>query len=53
MDQALEQVKQACLALKDGRGELMPVLVEAALKGATNGEMSDVMRGVFGLVVTE
>ena len=53
VDQALEQVKQACLALKDGRGELMPVLVEAALKGATNGEMSDVMRGVFGWVVTE
>lgn len=53
VDKALEAVKQACLGLRDGQGELMPVLVEAALKGATNGEMCEVMRGVFGWVVTE
>jgi len=53
VDQSLEQVKQASLALKEGDGELMPVLINAALKGATNGEMSEVMRGVFGWIVTE
>jgi len=53
VDKALEQVKGACAALKAGEGDLMPVLVEAARKGATNGEMMDVMRDHFGWVVTE
>lgn len=53
VDQSLVAVKNACLALRDGDGELMPVLIDAALKGATNGEMSEVMRGVFGWLVTE
>ncbi|MBE0599530.1 MAG: acyl-CoA mutase large subunit family protein [Desulfuromonadales bacterium] len=53
VEQALATVKNACLAFRDGSGELMPVLIEAALKGATNGEMCEVMRGVFGWVVTE
>jgi len=53
VDQSLEQVKTACEAVKDGSGELMPVLVEAAKKGVTNGEMMAVMRDTFGWVVTE
>jgi methylmalonyl-CoA mutase N-terminal domain/subunit len=39
--------------LKEGKGEVMPVLVEAARKGVTNGEMMETMRGAFGWVVTE
>ena len=53
VDKAVDDLKNACMELKDGKGELMPVLVEAARKGVTNGEMMDVMRGVFGWIVTE
>ncbi len=53
VDKALAQVKEACLAVKEGKGELMPVLIEAARKGATNGEMMAPMKEAFGWVVTE
>ncbi len=50
---AILDLKNACDRFKDGKGDLMPVLIEAAMKGATNGEMMDVMRNAFGWVVTE
>jgi len=53
VDKALAQVKEACLAVKEGKGELMPALIEAARKGATNGEMMAPMKEAFGWVVTE
>ncbi len=53
VDQALVALKNACMELKDGKGEVMPALVEAARKGATNGEMIIPMREAFGWVVTE
>ena len=52
-ESSLAAVKKACNEFKDGKGELMPVLVDAAGKGVTNGEMMDVMRGAFGWMVTE
>jgi methylmalonyl-CoA mutase N-terminal domain/subunit len=49
----LEAVKKACIDMKEGKADLMPVLVDAAKKGATNGEMSAVMRDPFGWIVSE
>ena len=53
VDQALEDLKKACYALKEGRGDLMPALIDAARKGVTNGEMTVPMREAFGWVVME
>ncbi|WP_405151052.1 acyl-CoA mutase large subunit family protein [Sphaerisporangium sp. NBC_01403] len=53
VDAALEDVRTACQALKDGTGPLMPALVEAARKGVTNGEMMVPMREAFGWYVSE
>jgi methylmalonyl-CoA mutase N-terminal domain/subunit len=53
VDAALERVAAACQALKDGTGSLMPALVDAARKGATNGEMMVPMRAAFGWFVSE
>jgi len=53
VESALEKVKNACEKLKSGTDELMPVLVDAAEKGATNGEMMEVMKRAFNWVVTE
>ncbi len=53
VEQALGNLRNACLALKNGEGDLMPALIEAARKGVTNGEMMEVMRGTFGWLVTE
>jgi len=50
---ALEGVRTACQALKDGSGSLMPALVDAARAGATNGEMMVPMREAFGWFVSE
>jgi methylmalonyl-CoA mutase N-terminal domain/subunit len=50
---ALSEVRAACDALKDGSGPLMPALVNAARKGATNGEMMVPMREAFGWFVSE
>jgi len=50
---ALAGLRTACLALREGKGELMPALIEAARKGATNGEMMAPMREAFGWEVTE
>jgi methylmalonyl-CoA mutase N-terminal domain/subunit len=53
VDNMLEAVKKACIDMKEGKADLMPVLVDAAKKGATNGEMSAVMRDPFGWIVSE
>jgi methylmalonyl-CoA mutase N-terminal domain/subunit len=53
VDAALQDVGAACRALKDGTGSLMPALVDAARKGATNGEMMVPMREAFGWYVSE
>jgi methylmalonyl-CoA mutase, N-terminal domain len=53
VEAALANLRTACLALREGKGELMPALIEAARKGATNGEMMVPMREAFGWVVTE
>jgi methylmalonyl-CoA mutase N-terminal domain/subunit len=53
VESALQNVKNACEKVKSGAGDLMPVLVDAAEKGATNGEMMEVMKGAFNWVVTE
>lgn len=53
VEAALEDVATACRALKDGTGSLMPALVNAARKGATNGEMMVPMREAFGWYVSE
>jgi methylmalonyl-CoA mutase N-terminal domain/subunit len=53
VESALANVKNACDQVKSGKGELMPVLIEAAEKGATNGEMMEVMKQAFNWVVTE
>lgn len=53
VDAALKDVRDACQALKDGTGPLMPALVEAARKGVTNGEMMVPMREAFGWYVSE
>jgi methylmalonyl-CoA mutase N-terminal domain/subunit len=53
VDAALANLKKACMDLKNGKGELMPVLVEAARKGVTNGEMCVPMREAFGWIVSE
>jgi len=50
---ALDDVRAACQALKNGTGSLMPALVDAARNGATNGEMMEAMRGAFGWYVSE
>jgi methylmalonyl-CoA mutase N-terminal domain/subunit len=50
---ALDEVRTACQALKDGTGPLMPALVDAARAGATNGEMMVPMREAFGWYVSE
>ncbi len=50
---ALENVRVACEALKEGTGSLMPALVDAARAGATNGEMMVPMRDAFGWFVSE
>ena len=46
-------LKETCMAYKEGKGELMPALIEAARKGLTNGEMIVPMREAFGWVVSE
>jgi len=53
VDKAIEDLKKACYKLKEGRGDLIPALVDAARKGVTNGEMTVPMREVFGWVVME
>lgn len=53
VDKAVEDLKRACNELKEGRGDLMPALVDAARKGVTNGEMMAPMREAFGWVVME
>lgn len=53
VDAALAALAGACQSFKEGKRELMPVLIEAARKGVTNGEMMDVMRKAFGWVVLE
>jgi methylmalonyl-CoA mutase, N-terminal domain len=53
VQKALAHLSNACMELKTGKGELMPALIEAARKGATNGEMMVPMRTAFGWVVTE
>ncbi len=53
VDAALKNVVLACQSLKDGNGELMPALLDAARAGATNGEMMVPMREAFGWVVSE
>jgi methylmalonyl-CoA mutase N-terminal domain/subunit len=53
VDTALDGLKTACQAVKTADGALMPVLVEAARKGVTNGEMMDVMREAFDWRVAE
>jgi len=53
VDRALDGLKNACQALKNGEGPVMPALVEAARKGVTNGEMMRVMREAFGWEVAE
>jgi methylmalonyl-CoA mutase N-terminal domain/subunit len=53
VDTALANLRNASMDLKEGQGELMPALIEAARKGATNGEMMVPMREAFGWVVTE
>lgn len=50
--QVMGQLEQACLEFKEGRRDLMPVLIEAARKGVTNGEMMEIMRGAFNWVVS-
>ena len=53
VEKALGNLRTACFELKNGRGDLMSVLVEAAKKGVTNGEMMVPMREAFGWDVTE
>ena len=53
VDTALANVALACQSLKDGDGELMPALIDAARAGATNGEMMVPMREAFGWLVSE
>lgn len=53
VDSVLQTLKETCYKFKEGEGSLMPVLIEAAGKGATNGEMMGVMKEAFGWVVTE
>ena len=53
VDTALEDVARACQTLKDGTGDLMPALIDAARAGATNGEMMVPMREAFGWFVSE
>ena len=53
IDQAINDLKKACAAFKDGKSDLMPALVEAARKGVTNGEMTAPMRDAFGWYVCE
>ena len=53
VDAALVNVASACEALKDGSGDLMPALIDAARAGATNGEMMVPMREAFGWYVSE
>ena len=50
---ALVDLGAACEALKEGNGDLMPALVDAARAGATNGEMMVPMREAFGWFVSE
>ncbi|MFO7962355.1 MAG: acyl-CoA mutase large subunit family protein [Desulfobacterales bacterium] len=51
VDKALEYLKKTCYEFKEGKSDLMPALVEAARKGATNGEMMVPMREAFGWYV--
>lgn len=53
VDAALENVARACDALKNGTGDLMPALIDAARAGVTNGEMMVPMREAFGWFVSE
>jgi methylmalonyl-CoA mutase N-terminal domain/subunit len=53
VEKALVAVREACEALKAGTGELMPVLIDAARAGVTNGEMMVPMREAFGWYVSE
>lgn len=53
VDGAVRALHDACGALREDKGALMPALVEAARKGLTNGEMMDVMRENFGWQVAE
>lgn len=50
---ALDDLRRACRDFKDGKGPLMPALVDAARAGATNGEMMEPMREAFGWYVSE
>ncbi len=53
IDSVLSSLKNVCDQFKDGKTDLMPALVDAAGKGATNGEMMEVMKNAFGWIVTE
>ncbi len=53
VDAALKNVAEACERLKDGTGDLMPALIDAAKAGTTNGEMMVPMREAFGWHVSE
>ena len=53
VDAAIIEVRKACEALKDGTGDLMPALIDAARRGVTNGEMIVPMREAFGWYVSE
>ena len=53
VDAALKNVANACEAFKEGKGDLMPALIDAARAGATNGEMTVPMREAFGWYVSE
>ena len=50
---ALVDLRKACEEFKTGDGAVMPALVDAARKGATNGEMMVPMREAFGWFVSE
>jgi methylmalonyl-CoA mutase N-terminal domain/subunit len=53
VDRAIDGIRIACEDLKEGRGPLMPALIEAARNGVTNGEMMVPMRESFGWFVSE
>jgi methylmalonyl-CoA mutase N-terminal domain/subunit len=53
VNKAIEQLRNACFAFKEGKADLMPALVEAARSGVTNGEMTVPMREAFGWFVSE
>jgi methylmalonyl-CoA mutase, N-terminal domain len=53
VERAIDDLRTACFEFRDGRGQLMPALIEAARNGVTNGEMMVPMREAFGWYVSE